>query len=220
MPAKPKCFIYIDGFNFYYGIFKKHPEWRWLNLERFFMELRPDEEITVKYFTAIIDEDLSNSERRERQLLYLTALSTLPSVRIIKGKFQRKVVRCEAVCGKEYQISREKKTDVNIAIHLVHDCLTKACESIVLVSGDADLESAIAWIHRHDPSLKIKVYIPRLEEERDTRRIDFYSSIGIDWRPLPLERIRTCQFSTSVKIETGRFVTRPDEWTLADPAEG
>ncbi len=214
--AKPKCFIYVDGFNFYYGIFEKHPEWRWLNLERFFMELRPDEDITVKYFTAIIDEDLSYSERKQRQCLYLDALSTLPKVQITYGKFQRKVVRCEADCRKEYQISREKKTDVNIAIHLVHDCLTKACESVVLVSGDADLESAIAWIHRHAPAVKIIVYIPRLEEERDKRRIDFYSSIGVPWRPLPLERIKTCQFSTSVKIDNGKFVTRPDEWALAD----
>jgi hypothetical protein len=216
-PVKPRCFIYVDGFNFYYGIFEKHPEWRWLNLERFFMELRPDEDITVKYFTAILDEDLSYSERRQRQRLYLDALSTLPSVQIITGKFQRKVVRCEADCGKEYPISREKKTDVNIAIRLVHDCLTKACESVVLVSGDSDLESAIAWIHRHDPSLKITVYIPRLKDERDKRRIDFYSSIGVSWRPLPLERIKTCQFSTSVKIAKGKFVTRPDEW-IAQPA--
>ena len=180
------------------------------------MELRPDEDITVKYFTAIIDEDLSYSERKQRQCLYLDALSTLPKVQITYGKFQRKVVRCEADCRKEYQISREKKTDVNIAIHLVHDCLTKACESVVLVSGDADLESAIAWIHRHAPAVKIIVYIPRLEEERDKRRIDFYSSIGVPWRPLPLERIKTCQFSTSVKIDNGKFVTRPDEWALAD----
>jgi 6-hydroxy-3-succinoylpyridine 3-monooxygenase len=211
--VRPRCSVYVDGFNFYFGLFQKRPEWKWLDMQRFFRTLRPLEDVSIKYFTAIVDEDISFSETRFRQEKYLKALGTLTSVQVIKGKYQRKLVRCEAGCCEEYSVPREKKTDVNIAVHMIDDCIEGACESMVLVSGDSDLEPAVAWVHKRDPDIKMTVYIPKLQDDPDLRRNDFYKSIGVECGPLPTDRLGSCQFKTAVKVETGKFVQRPEEWT-------
>ena len=86
----PKAIVYIDGYNWYHAIFKHHPEWKWLNIQRFFETLRPDDDIiTVKMFSAMIPGE--DSIRQER---YFKALRTLPKVSVILGKFQERNVTC------------------------------------------------------------------------------------------------------------------------------
>jgi hypothetical protein len=50
---KMGAWVYIDGFNLYYGALKGHPN-RWLDLKKFSEELLPpDRNIDkIKYFTA------------------------------------------------------------------------------------------------------------------------------------------------------------------------
>ena len=49
-----RSIIYIDGFNLYYGSVKNTP-WKWLDLEKYFSLLLPDDDIQIiKYFTAKI----------------------------------------------------------------------------------------------------------------------------------------------------------------------
>lgn len=46
--------IYVDGFTLYYGVLK-NTACKWLDLQRFFTLLRPDDDIrAIKYFTAIV----------------------------------------------------------------------------------------------------------------------------------------------------------------------
>jgi hypothetical protein len=43
-----------DGFNLYYGSLKGTPH-KWLNLERYFTMLRPNDDIQgIRYFTAMV----------------------------------------------------------------------------------------------------------------------------------------------------------------------
>lgn len=210
---RPRCTIYIDGFNLYFGVFEGRPEWKWLNLESFFVMLRRGEDVvSIKYFTAIVDPKKSYSEQRERQILYLKALGTLDKVAIIKGVYQPRTVRCNADCRQQYNVPEEKKTDVNIAVAMIGDCVAGSTDSIVLVSGDCDQEPAIKWIQDRFPAISITVYVPTLPQDQSTRRNDFYDSIGVNCRPLPLERIPAHQFNTTVKLGPGQFVQRPEEW--------
>ena len=81
---KKKCVVYVDGFNFYWGILRRHPEWKWLNLQSFFKALRPDENVhLVRYFTAIVEPDKSDSSKRKKQSSYLKALGSTPKVTVI-----------------------------------------------------------------------------------------------------------------------------------------
>lgn len=168
----------------------------------------------MKYFTAIVDEDIAYSEAKFRQEKYLKALGTLPNLQIIKGKYQKKLVRCQAECAQEYSVPREKKTDVNIAVHMISDCLETTLDSLVLVSDDSDLEPAIAWIHKKYSKLPITVYIPKLPEDFDVRRYDFYRGIGVTCSLLPIKRLSAFQFATAIKIATAKFVQRPEEWAV------
>ena len=73
MPAGPtrkkRSIIYVDGFNFYYGVIKGGPN-KWLNLESFFNRLLPNNDIQIiRYFTALV-----NGPSQARQKVYLQAL--------------------------------------------------------------------------------------------------------------------------------------------------
>src|SRR5262249_40796941 len=51
---KRRCNVYIDGYNWYHAIFKHYPEWKWLNIQKFFEALRPRQDIAqVKMFSAL-----------------------------------------------------------------------------------------------------------------------------------------------------------------------
>jgi hypothetical protein len=63
---KQRINIYIDGFNFYYGL--KHNSWRkhyWLDLVKFFEQfVRNDQELNVVYYFTALPKD---NEKRDRQ---------------------------------------------------------------------------------------------------------------------------------------------------------
>ncbi|MPZ21286.1 MAG: NYN domain-containing protein, partial [Luteitalea sp.] len=122
-----RTIVYVDGFNLYYGAVKGTP-YKWLNLQRYFTLLRPhDDLILIRYFTALID-----GPRRPNQDRFLRALSTLPKVEVILGRFKHKQVECHyADCqmpGRRFfRVREEKRTDVNIAVYIVDDAHQDRC---------------------------------------------------------------------------------------------
>ena len=106
----------------------------------------------------------------------------------------------------------EKKTDVNIAVHLIDDVLKNRVDTLVIVSGDSDLEPAVEWIRHNHPKIKVNVYIPVLELERQIRRNDNYHRIGVPCRDLPLTDIPRHLLPSSVTLPDGKTIQRPSEW--------
>src|SRR5256885_1674279 len=133
-PPKKRCTIYVDGFNWYFGVFQHRPA-KWFNLQSFFEALRLDENVVaVKFFTALVEPQKHVSPRRDRHKRYLKALGTLPKVKIILGKYQERTVTCQARdCMRrlEYVVPEEKKTDVNIAVNLLEDAFRALTDSMV-----------------------------------------------------------------------------------------
>jgi hypothetical protein len=126
----PRAIIYIDGYNWYHAIFKHFPEWKWVNVQSLFEALRPHEEVvSVKMFSAMVDPHLIGSDARERQQKYFDALRTLAKVTIVLGTFQVREVTCKAN-GCKYSFQEEKKTDVNIAVHMMSDAIEGKCDRI------------------------------------------------------------------------------------------
>src|SRR6266704_2641231 len=88
--VKARSIIYIDGFNFYYGVIQGTGH-KWLDLERYFLRLRQDDFIQrIHYFTSPV----SGQRERANQDAYLEALRTLTSVTVTCGNHKRKTVRC------------------------------------------------------------------------------------------------------------------------------
>ena len=211
--ARKRCTIYIDAFNWYYGIFINRPEWKWLNIQSLFEALRTDEDVVrIYFFTAIVHPNQHRSEKRDRQKRYLTALKSLPKVEVILGKYQERTVTCQsAACSRrlEYQVGEEKKTDVNIAIRLIDDAIHQRTDAMVIVSADSDLEPAVEWVRKNYPAIKITVYLPTLPDEASQRRNDNYSRLQVICRPLPLTDVPRHLLPLKLTLPDGSIVERP-----------
>lgn len=140
---KKKTYIYVDGFNLYYGCLRG-TSFRWLNIAQLCAALLPAHDIIqIKYFTALVNPRPSNPDQATRQQTYIRALQTIPNLQIIYGHFlSHEVMMPLAPPQNGYAKvikTEEKGSDVNIAIHMVSDGYRNAFDAAVLVSNDSDL---------------------------------------------------------------------------------
>ena len=122
---KQKVIVYVDGFNFYYGLKSDH-RWKryyWLDLVSLFEKfMRPDQELLkVKYFSARPD----NQEKNARQYAFFQANMENPK-------------KCKE-CGFLNDTYEEKESDVRIATQVVADAFRKNCDISIVVSADSDM---------------------------------------------------------------------------------
>jgi len=144
MPPAPKVNIYVDGFNLYYRGLKKTP-YKWLSLELLARRLlRPGDAIgMIRYFTARV-KPLPNKPNAPRdQQVYLSALETLPNLKVHFGRFLSKTkMRPLAANPTQYVEvldSEEKGSDVNLAVHLLNDAWRNDFDVALVISQDTDL---------------------------------------------------------------------------------
>jgi hypothetical protein len=194
----------------------KGTPYKWLDLEKFFSLLRPaDDILQIRYFTALI-----SGPTRPNQETFLAALATLPRVEGILGRFKTKQIKCRyAQCASPPQPARffqqeeEKRTEVNIAIHMLDDAYRNRCDQFVLVSGDSDLAPLVTMIRDRLPSKRILVYVPAQVPERgwavELRTAAHKSRI------LPLNLLPRCQFPTKIADGSGRYSHQASQLVVA-----
>jgi hypothetical protein len=87
-----RTFVYVDGFNLYYGAVKRTP-FKWLNVVELARRILPAPYTVerVKYFTARVS-GADDPDSPKRQHAYLSALKTLPEVEIHYGRFLAKTI--------------------------------------------------------------------------------------------------------------------------------
>lgn len=137
-----RVIVYVDGFNFYYGL-KESPKWQkfyWLDMVRLFEKfLKPNQElVALKYFSARPDEPGKN----ERQYAFFQANKENPKFQLILGKYLKKEITCFK-CGNVIHTHEEKETDVRIATQIVADAYEKNCDIAIIVSADSDMIPAV-----------------------------------------------------------------------------
>lgn len=179
---KYKVITYIDGFNLYFGMRQEaikrgksdtpSPHWyryMWLNVAALSENmLSPVQELArTKYFTAPI---IASPQKQERQNKYLDALRTVPNLDVILGRFQPDRKECDK-CGHPAYHPQEKKTDVNIATHLICDALEDRFDTAIIVSGDSDLSPAIEAVKRLKPGKRIVVAFPPNRYSKESWKI-------------------------------------------------
>jgi uncharacterized LabA/DUF88 family protein len=200
-----RVIVYIDGFNLYFGL--KHKAWTkyyWLDLSRLATELLAPGQLLVriKYFTSKISNPAA---KRKRQQTYLSALVTLPDFEIHYGRYQTFVKTCTR-CGHRHLHSSEKRTDVNIATHLLVDAFQGAFDTAILVSADSDLAAPISEVGRLFPSMLVKVAFPpgRFSLElKSIARVSFQIYEG---------KLRRSLLPDQIELPGGYVVQRPAEW--------
>lgn len=157
--------FYIDGFNFYYGLKRaktKDPKWKqfyWIDIVKLCSQfLGPDQTLEkVIYFTA---SPLS-PEKNSRQGTFLNANKLLnpEKFEIVRGKYIDKQITCP-YCRASINRPEEKRTDVNISVRMIADCVRDKTDTIILVSADSDLIPPIDFINKQYKNKKVRVYFP------------------------------------------------------------
>ena len=77
----------------------------------------------------------------------------------MRGKYLDKQIQCPN-CHDAISRPEEKKTDVNISVRMIADCVLNDTDTIVLVSADSDLVPPLEFIQKQYPEKRIKVYFP------------------------------------------------------------
>ena len=154
-----KTYIYIDGFNFYYGAVKDTP-YKWLNFKKLFESLlAPSHQIlSIKYFTAIVTGKI-DPDQPIRQKTYIRALEKyIPEISVYYGEFlSHNVFKPLAypidqnTFGKKIKFvnvikTEEKGSDVNLAVHLLNDAWLDHYDCAVVVSNDSDLAESLRLV--------------------------------------------------------------------------
>jgi hypothetical protein len=165
MPAH----LYVDGYNFYYGVtnhFRRERDLRGYSLsglcwcdfralvERHF--LRPGETLgPIRYFTAEVTGTTAlNTAECHNQHLWLDALRTVPGLDIVYGFHQRP----DPKHGRE-----EKQTDVNLVVEILLDTLAsrQRPSRVFILSADTDYMPAIlALEERLDARCPVTILLP------------------------------------------------------------
>jgi uncharacterized LabA/DUF88 family protein len=165
--------MYVDGYNFYYGIKKIYGLHRkaagqesliglgWCNFRRLgeHMIERGSEQIAdIKYFTAEVQTDYPrHAGEKQRQRDWLDAVSTIIGLRKIMGYFpvppgarNRAAQRSDINDPTELKPPRkEHYTDVNIAVEILLDALdAKGYHKGILITGDTDLAPAVYAVQK------------------------------------------------------------------------
>lgn len=155
MMEKQKVIIYVDGFNFYYGLKKGWKKYYWLDIVKFFeFFIRENQElVAIKYFSA----PSTNDKQRERQSAFFQANKENPKFKLILGKYLKKNITCFK-CNYMINTFEEKESDVRLATQIVADALKKECDISIIVSADSDMIPALEIAQ--EAGNRVYVYFP------------------------------------------------------------
>lgn len=213
-----RVIFYIDGFNFYYGLKrsrKANDQWAkcyWLDMVKLCKSFlgKNQELVKVIYFTA----SPLNPEKNSRQSAFLNANKLLNGDRfeIVRGKYLEKHIRCP-YCKGDISRPEEKKTDVNISIRMIEDCLTNTTDTVALVSADSDLVPPLELIQKLYPNISIKVYFPPSNYSNDLKdNLIHHRSRPVEMKK-NLPRFLKAVMPDQVNCN-GKQYTIPEKWRI------
>ncbi len=212
MEKQRKVIFYIDGFNFYYGlkrsatVDKKWGNGYWIDIVKLCEGfLAPGETLEkVVYFTA---SPLGTGKSR-RQSAFLNANKVLGGERfeIVRGKYLEKHIECP-YCHGDIPRPEEKKTDVNISVRMIKDCVHSSTDVVILVSADSDLIPPLELIKSDFPDIKIRVCFPPSNYSNDIAATLFLWGI----KPVLMKNTYN-RFKNAIMADSVDEYVIPKEW--------
>ena len=204
--AKKRVIVYIDDYNFYYGL--KSVNWRkfyWLDLVNFFDTFMKENQqlVAVKNFSA----PTKNQSKNQRQSTYFSANKQNKRFELILGSYVLKDISCNN-CHTDFQIPEEKKTDVNIATQMISDCVYDDCDISILVSGDSDLTPPIDFIKNHNSNHQVFAYFPPKRQGLHLKNICNHSLLLEHFK----SRFRDNQLPDTISTRSGYELKKPEKW--------
>ena len=205
MDTTPERVIaYIDGFNLYYGM--KDSGWRryyWLNPESLVRKFLNGRQLCgVKFFTSQVTEPI---DKKNRQKAYLDALSTLPLVQTMLGRYELKPWTCYG-CKQTVVIPKEKMSDVRLATELLIDAFYDAFDTAYIISGDSDLVPPIQYVRQVFPKKAVGVISPPKRVSAELRAASTWSAV------IGRATLASSQFPNEIARPSGHSLHRPLKW--------
>ena len=205
-------YVYVDGFNLYYGAVKGTLH-KWLNILDLSQRLLKKNKLSkIKYFTALVTARPGDPDQPSRQQIYLRALKTIPNLEIIYGHFLEHPVKMPLVSSLTSKIkyanvmkTEEKGSDVNIAAHLINDGYKGLYEVAVLITNDSDLVEPIKIVRNE---LKLVVGILNPHHETPSHELSKYATFV---KPIRQGVLAASQFPTTLTDAKGAF-HKPPKW--------
>lgn len=214
-----RTYIYIDGFNFYYGVVKDTP-YKWLDFMALFKKvLSPKHDIlAIKYFTARVTGKFDPNQPL-RQKTFIRALRKhIPELSVYYGQFNSHTINAplahpisDKTFGKHIKFANiikteEKGSDVNLAIHALNDAWRDMYDCAVIVSNDSDLAESLRLIKEQNKKM-IGVIYPSTNQNRPpskalTKHADFTKSIF-------KSTLKACQLPDQIP---GTTISKPADW--------
>ena len=206
-----KTWVYVDGFNLYFGCVKGTP-YKWLNIAHLCDVLLPGHQIErIKYFTARVHGRPGDPLGPLRQQTFLRALRTIKNIEIYFGHFlthQVMMPLAQPVPGLPQFVrvikTDEKGSDVNLATHLLHDGHLGRYEAAVVISGDSDLLSPVRFVMQD-----LKKPVGVLNPQRRTCRV--LAAQATFYKHVRRGVLAACQFPVTMNDAKGTF-HKPSTW--------
>jgi hypothetical protein len=206
--SRPLAIAYVDGFNFYYGAVKDHPEFKWINFGALCDSLMTRSEvIAVRYYTARVEDRPDDPYQSQRQDVYLRALATLPRVEVVFGQFRTNTKVLRPARGRglvSAVVTEEKGSDVNLATDLLWDALHQRMGVALVISNDFDLQRPI------DRVITTGIEVVTVNPHR--HKPQKASLRGTSTLRLRKGHLRASQLPDEVVGPDGHMIRRPREW--------
>ena len=157
--------LYVDGYNLYHAINDLgQPYLKWLNLRRLGEILARGHSKTIErivYCTAFFPGDHGKKNRHQYSI---DALSQY-HVETVIGHTTKEPLKCRLEsCGHQWDVHREKETDINLALSLYQDAVSDVYDVAFLVTADTDQVSTLKFMRRFYPHKKVFVIVPPSRE--------------------------------------------------------
>lgn len=234
-----KTNVYIDGFNFYYGMYRapRNLPWKWLDIRALCERLDSNCVIhRIRYFTANPIVSPRDPQQGIRHEAFFRAVETLPDCTVHRGRHQvnpkdqspqhpiplpdlvpplsadvvPEVRRAfDALKRITVMNIEEKGTDVSLASHLLVDVATGDCEAIMVISNDSDLATPLE-LARTRFGIDVTVYSPRNTVTTDLK------NAATRYRVLRPGMLEGCLLPDVVVGKDGREIHKPEKWALAE----
>lgn len=208
-----RTYVYIDGFNLYYGAVRGAP-YKWLDLMAMCKALlKPNHIILhIKYFTARVHPTQYDPQKHIRQQTYLRALEAhIPEIEIVYGHFLSHPKTAPLLYPKppkyteDIMFTEEKGSDVNLALHFLDDAWLDNYDCGVIISNDSDLAEAVRLVKvRHNKT--IGIINPQVKARTNNRQLNQYATFTRRIRDSILKR---SQLPDPIP---GTAITKPKKW--------
>lgn len=210
----PEAVAYIDGLNFYYGAVRNRPALKWLNPFTMLEKLFPRDSISlVRYFSTPVMRSPDDPDAPARQAIYFRALATVPGLVMHEGRMsvrkKRGLMLPKSTPAQiaTIEVFEEKRTDVNIASHLLMDAFGDRHDTAVVVSNDSDLTTPIEMaVNQLGKSVIVVNPYPARRQSSELQRAASRTIPEINASVL-----RASQFPDRLTDARGSF-TRPRSW--------